>query len=244
MSEGERAEGNDRPTVAILPFDGETADIAEAVRAAGGVVEAGIGAAADADFAMALGSDALADLATADVSTPVFPVAADGIRPAAIERVLVGRYTVEKRPLVAVETTDESVHALFDVALSTAAAATISEFSLDSPAHDSPIARFRADGVAVTTPAGSRGYAHAAGGPVVVHGSDVLTVVPISPFATDPDHWVLPLSRLSLTVERDDADVELLVDGRVVGTVEPGSPVGLARAGTLPVVSPLESDPE
>lgn len=243
MSEGERADGNDRPTVAILPFDGETADIAERVRAAGGVVEAGIGAAVAADFAMALGSDALADLATAGVSTPVFPVAADGVRPD-IERVLAGRYTVEKRPLVAVETTDESVHALFDVTLSTAAAATISEFSLDSPAHDSPIARFRADGVAVTTPAGSRGYAHAAGGPVVVHGSDVLTVVPISPFATDPDHWVLPLSRLSLTVERDDADVELLVDGRVIGTVEPGTAVGLARAGTLPVVSPLESDPE
>jgi NAD+ kinase len=244
MSEGERADGNDRPTVAILTSDGETADITEAIRAAGGFVEAGIGAAADADFVMALGNDALTDLATADVSTPVFPAFAGERSQEDIARVFDGEYTVMERPVVAVETADESVHALFDVTLSTAAAATISEFSLDSPAHDSPIARFRADGVAVTTPAGSRGYAHAAGGPVVVPGSDVLTVVPISPFATDPDHWVLPLSELSLAVERDDADVELLVDGRVVRTVEPGSAVGLARAGTLPVASPLESDRE
>lgn len=98
--------------------------------------------------------------------------------------------------------------------------------------------------MAVTTPAGSRGYAHAAGGPIVTPGSDVLTAVPISPFATDPDHWVVPLAELSLTVERDDADVELLVDGRVVETVEPGATVELARAGTLPVVSPSDPDRE
>ena len=96
----------------------------------------------------------------------------------------------------------------------------------------------------VTTPAGSRGYAHAAGGPIVAPGSDVLAVVPISPFATDPDHWVLPLAELSLTVERDDADVELLADGQVIETVEPKSAVRLTRAGTLPIVSLTESGRE
>jgi NAD+ kinase len=241
MSEGETADGDDQPSVAVVAPHAETAAVAGAIGAAGGVVENGIDAAAGADLAVALGTAGLADLATAETSTPVFPVGADGLAPEDIGRVFDGQYTVEERPLVAVETVGGSAHALFDVALSTAAAATISEFSLDRPGRDAPIARFRADGVAVTTPAGSRGYAHAAGGPVVGHGSDVLTVVPISPFATDPDHWVLPLSKLSLTVERDDADVELLADGRVVQTVEPGSAVRLARAGTLPVVSLPES---
>jgi NAD+ kinase len=244
MSEGETADGNDRRSVAVLAPHAETAAVAETIRAAGGLVETEIDSAAGADLAVVLGTDGLADLATAEASTPVFPVAADGLVPGDIERVLDGQYTVEERPLVAVETAGESVHALFDVALSTAAAATISEFSLDRPGRDAPIAQFRADGVAVTTPAGSQGYAHAAGGPVVAPGSNVLTVVPMSPFATDPDHWVLPLSELSLTVERDNADVELLADGRVVRTVEPGSAVRLTRAGTLPVVSLPESDRE
>lgn len=242
MTEGETADGNDRPSVAVVAPHDETAAVTEAVRAAGGLVETGTDGAAGADLAVALGTDALAALATAGDATPVFPVAADGLAPTDIERVLDGKCAVRERPLVAVETAGESAHALFDVTFSTATAATISEFSLDREGRDAPIARFRADGVAVTTPAGSRGYAHAAGGPVVAPGSGVLAVVPISPFATDPDHWVLPLSGLSLTVERDDADVELLVDGRVVGTVEPGSAVRVAQAGTLPVVSLPESD--
>jgi NAD+ kinase len=244
MSEGERVDGDDRPSVAVVARHTETAAVAEAVRAAGGLVETGIDTAADADLAVALGTGALADLATADASTPVFPAAAGEIQAGDIARLLDGRYIVRERPLVAVETAGESVHALFDVTLSTTEPATISEFSLDRGDRDSPIARFRADGVAITTPAGSRGYAHAAGGPVVAPDSGVLTVVPISPFATDPDHWILPLSGLSLTVERDDADVELLVDGEVTGTVEPGSAAGLAQAGTLPVVSLPESDRE
>ena len=237
----ETADGDDRPSVAVLAPDGEAADVAETIRAAGGDAATGIDAVGGADLAVALGSAALADLAASDVSTAVFP-AGGGIQPRDVGRILDGRYTVEERPLVAVSTAAESVHALREVTLTTAETATISEFSLDR--RDSSVARFRADGVTVTTPAGSRGYAHAAGGPIVAPGSDVLAVVPISPFATDPDHWVLPLAELSLTVERDDADVELLADGQVIETVEPKSAVRLTRAGTLPIVSLTESGRE
>lgn len=238
----ETADGDDRPSVAVLAPDGEGADVAETIRAAGGDAETGIDAAGGADLAVALGSAALADLAASDVSTAVFPASGE-IQPQDVGQILGGRYTVDERPLVAVSTAAESAHALWEVTLTTAEAATISEFSLDRD-RDSSVARFRADGVTVTTPAGSRGYAHAAGGPVVVPGSDVLAVVPISPFATDPDHWVLPLTELSLTVERDDADVVLLADGQMIETVEPKSAVRLTRAGTLPVVSLPESGRE
>lgn len=244
MSDGEAVDETGRPDIAVLASADGAADVVETVRAAGGV--AGTATAetvAGTDLVIAPAGDAIAALATADVATPILPIT-DGLRPETAERLLDGQYTVTERPLVAVETDGGIAHALSDVTLATAAAATISEFSLDRPNRSTPIARFRADGVVVTTPAGSRGYAHAAGGPIVAAGSDVLTAVPISPFATDPDHWVVPLADLSLTVERDDADVELLVDGRTVETVDPGAPVELARAGTLPVVSLPDGDRE
>lgn len=244
MSDGETADGNERPDVAVLASADGAADVVETIRAAGGAAETTtVETIAEADLAIAPAGDAIAKLVETNATTPVLPLTGD-LRPETAERLLDGRYVVVEQPLIAVGTAGGVSHALFDVTLTTAAAATISEFSLDRPDRSAPIARFRADGVAVTTPAGSRGYAHAAGGPIVTPGSDVLTAVPISPFATDPDHWVVPLAELSLTVERDDADVELLVDGRVVETVEPGATVELARAGTLPVVSPSDPDRE
>ncbi|EMA40326.1 ATP-NAD/AcoX kinase [Halococcus morrhuae DSM 1307] len=244
MSDGEAVDETGRPDIAVLVSADGAADVVETIRAAGGV--AGTATAetvAGTDLVIAPAGDAIAELATADVSTPVLPIA-DDLRPETAKRLLDGRYTVAERPLVAVETAGGAAHALFDVTLATAAAATISEFSLNRPDRSTSIARFRADGVVVTTPAGSRGYAHTVGGPIVAPGSDVLTAVPISPFATDPNHWVVPLAGLSLTVERDDADVELLVDGRTVETVEPGATVELARAGTLPIVSLPDGDRE
>ena len=244
MSDGEAVDRDERPNIGVLASADGAADVVETVRATGGVAETTTVETIDGtDLVIAPAGDAIAELVTADTTIPVLPLT-DDLRPETAERLLDGRYTVTERPLVAVETDGGIAHALSDVTLATAAAATISEFSLDRPDRSTPIARFRADGVVVTTPAGSRGYAHAAGGPIVAHGSDVLTAVPISPFATDPDHWVVPLADLSLTVERDDADVELLVDGRTVETVEPGATVELVRAGTLPVVSLHDGDRE
>ncbi|WP_256686710.1 ATP-NAD kinase [Halococcus qingdaonensis] len=244
MSDGETVDRGERPDIGVLVSADGAADVVETVRATGGVAETTTVETIDGtDLVIAPAGDAIAELVTADTTIPVLPLT-DDLRPETAERLLDGRYTVTERPLVAVETDGGIAHALSDVTLATAAAATISEFSLDRPNRNTPIARFRADGVVVTTPAGSRGYAHAAGGPIVAPGSDVLTAVPISPFATDPDHWVVPLADLSLTVERDDADVELLVDGRTVETVEPGATVELVRAGTLPVVSLHDGDRE
>jgi NAD+ kinase len=223
--------------------------LAAAVEAAGG--DPIVGAASDLDgidFAVADGEAAVVDLLRAEVGVPVLPVAAGrGVRsvpatdaPSALERVLDGEYRTERHPVVSAQRAFNGVHALFDVTLVAAEPARISEFSVRCAGES--VARFRADGVVASTPAGSVGYNSAAGGPVVATGTDVVSVVPLAPFATDADQWVLPLDEVTLSVERDETPVELLADGRTERTVAAGEPVTLSTSERFETVVVPESE--
>jgi len=93
----------------------------------------------------------------------------------------------------------------------------------------------------VATPAGSVGYARAAGGPVVGPGAGVAVVVPVGPYAVGRDRWVLA-PPLGVTIERDEGAVTLFVDGREVSPVEPDDTVEVTAGGRLPVAVVPEAD--
>ncbi|PGF15147.1 ATP-NAD kinase [Natrinema sp. CBA1119] len=124
--------------------------------------------------------------------------------------------------------------ALFDVTLVTDEPARISEYGVRS--RDASVATFRADGVVAATPAGSHGYASAVDAPSLSAGVDAAAVAPIGPFVTQTRRWVLPNDDLVFTVEREESDVTLVVDGRAVGTVSVDSRVVVSLAGTLPTL--------
>ena len=192
---------------------------------------------------VAVGEGALVDLVAAGVEAPVLPVSvADAVRPipasavdAAVASVLAAEFDAATYPLLAATDSagEERARALFDLALVTAEPARISEYAVLHA--DERIATLRADGVVVTAPAGSTGYARAAEGPVVAPGSGVVAVVPIAPFVTDADHWVLPADGVGLRVERDETPVHLVADGREVGSVGPGDTLGVSTRGALTV---------
>ncbi|WP_273835280.1 hypothetical protein [Halococcus sp. PRR34] len=262
MSDGEPARRRESTSVGVVAPETDATAIVDAVDTAGGGVHDATETVStetadiDPDAIVAVGDGGLRECVATDIGVPVLPIDVDrvpslasGDDPDGIERFLAGEYPIRERPVVAVDTPTTNGRALRDVALVTAAPASISEFAVaagtEVRGHDAendgnrtPFTRFRADGVVVATPVGSHGYARAAGGPVVVDGTDVGAVVPISPFATDPDHWVVPLAGVSLTVERDDADVELFVDGCSLGRVRSGSPVRITLDGTLRLASP------
>jgi NAD+ kinase len=98
------------------------------------------------------------------------------------------------------------------------------------------VARFRADGVAVAAPAGTPGYARTAGGPVIPPELSVVSVVPVAPFATDLNHWVVPAQDITITVERDEATVDVLADDRTVGIADVGHPVSITTDGEVEMV--------
>lgn len=219
--------------------------LAAAVEGAGGTaVREPAASLAGVELVVAGGEDALVDLVRAGVEVPVLAVdAGAGVRSvagadaeAAIERAIdgAGEVATERHPVLAPAGAADEVRALFDVALMAAEPARISEFAVD--AAGDRIARFRADGVVASTPAGSVGYNRAAEGPLLAAGTGVCSVVPIAPFATHADRWVIPADEVTLSVERDETPVELLVDGRIERTVAAGDPVSLGTAGTLELV--------
>jgi NAD+ kinase len=238
-----------RPVVGVV---GESATVTDAIVAADGEVHAtrGTDYPADLDAVVAVGEHALLSLTDAPPSVPVLPVdAGPGVRSVAtddalraIERLVTGEGATVTVPILGITVDDTPrAHALADIALLTEDPARISEYAVTTGTD--LVSRFRADGVVVSTPVGSHGYARAVDAPVVAPDTGVVAVAPVGPFATEADSWVLPTDGVSLTVERDEAPVELLADDRVVGPVPPGDPVGISVADTLRVVVLPESAP-
>ncbi|GCF12377.1 hypothetical protein Harman_03120 [Haloarcula mannanilytica] len=215
--------------VGVVGDDG----LADVLRDAGVAVERGRdGSVPDTDRIVAVGEDAVASVARADGDPLVLPVAAGrGVRSvpradAADAVSALADARVETHPVLRVAMSDGTVEqAFWDVTLVTADAARISEFTVASTTDR--IGQFRADGVVIATAAGSPGYAHRVGGPILAPSKQAV-IAPIAPFATDPDHWVLPVAGLSASVERDEATVELLVDDRVSRTVSYGESVTIS----------------
>lgn len=137
-------------------------------------------------------------------------------------------------PVVGIDRSDGRVHALMDVTLVTAEPARISEYTV--MAGTERVMSVRADGIVVATPAGSHGYSHDAGGPCIAPETDVGAVIPIAPFSTTGNQTVLPLSDIRLTIERDDASVELLVDGHSTGTVPYSDTLCLKPVATIETI--------
>lgn len=198
------------------------------------------------DAVVVVGERALVSLARHGVPVPVLPVGpvegAGAVPAAAVERgvgsLVDGAFDIVRHPVLAAGAPD-GPRALFDLTFVTEEAARISEYTVLSGA--TTVCRFRADGVVVTTPAGSPDYARAAGGPVVAPETGVVGAVPISPFATDTDHWVLPDDAVTVRVERDEASVELLADGRSTGRITPGEDIRLRPVDEVELLSVPES---
>lgn len=199
---------------------------------------------ASPDLVVAAGDGALAALASEAPAVPVLAVGVDPGVPSVtrgavsdvIAAALADDLPVTARRRFAASVDGDRVGTFVrDAMLTTDEPARISEYGVRSGDHR--VARFRADGVVVATPAGSPGYLSDAGGPIVEPGSETLAVVPVAPFETDSDHWVLGDDAVSLAVHRD-VSVVLVADGTERGTVPTDTPVSLAPAGELQFVAP------
>lgn len=204
------------------------------------------GAVGDYDAALTLGEAALLDVVHAETTTPILPVAAgsgyEGVPSESLAQataaLAAGDVGTRERQTLDVTAGDETYRALADVMLVTAEPAEISEYGVHTA--DATVDEVRADALLVATPTGSRGYNAAADGPVLAPGSSVVSAVPVAPFRIDHTDWVLT-PPLDLTVERDEADVTLLVDQDDVGPLDPDAPVHVEPGAVVELLTTNES---
>jgi NAD+ kinase len=236
----------DAPVVVVRGDEADAAAVAESVTAAGGVVadgsDGGTGApapdASDADAVLAVGEPSLFAFADEVPAAPILPVACGVGRSlsradvsTAVRALRTGATRTVDHPLLTVAVGGTVVgSALADVTLMTDEPARISEYAVSTPVEH--VGTFRADGVVVATPLGSTGYARAAGGPILAPETGVVAV-PIAPYTTLSKSWVRRLP-VTLSVERDETDVSLILDDETVADVPPHAAVELAAAGTRP----------
>lgn len=210
-------------------------EVVTLVREAGGEpVEGSLASLADArpDALLIEGDEGVSAAVRAGLDVPLLPLeTSPGLEPIdrdslsdALEGLVAGRGERVRRAGVAARIGGGApTSGLFDVMVMTTEPATISEYEVVS--GDRVIAQYRADGIVVASPTGSSGYARSCGGPVLDPGLDACAVVPISPYRTAGDHWVLEWDDLAIRVARDESDVTLFVDEQAVSTVSSDDPV-------------------
>ena len=105
------------------------------------------------------------------------------------------------------------------------AAAGISKVvKLSVAISDTPVGKYRADGIIISTPTGSTAYSAAAGGPILEPEMEALVLTPICPFTLSNRTIVVDGDRcLRIEVEEEQrTKVILTIDGQVVYALEPG----------------------
>jgi NAD+ kinase len=136
----------------------------------------------------------------------------------ALVQVLSGRYRVEERSLFDVELQRHggapvSFRVLNDAVITKSALARIIELTLKVDGH--LIARFRSDGIIISTPTGSTAYNLSAAGPIVNPLLPVAVLTPICPHALSMRPIVVPDSGpIEVTLETQREEVYLTLDGQ------------------------------
>ena len=154
----------------------------------------------------------------------------------AMVQVLAGKFRVEKRSLIDVELQRGESGAgplkfrvFNDAVITKSALARIIELTLRVDGH--LVARFRADGLIISTPTGSTAYNLSAGGPILSPLLGVAVLTPICPHALSLRPIVVPDSGLiEVTLETPREEVYLTLDGQEGTSLGYGDTVSLTRS--------------
>lgn len=149
-------------------------------------------------------------------------------------RALGGDYELEERSLLAVELERPDgppVHyrALNDAVVAKSALSRIIELSLR--VDGTLLARFRADGLILSTPTGSTAYNLSAGGPILYPRLPVMVLTPICPHTLSLRPMVLQdSSKVEVILETQREEVYLTLDGQEGTMLGAGDTVRVSRS--------------
>ena len=221
-------------------------ELAEWLRRRGLEVALDEAALRDSDLVVVLGGDGtlLSVARTLSSSTPILGVnlgnlgflteVGRGELYPVLVQVLAGRFKTEKRSLFDVELRRNggepvSFRVLNDAVITKGALARIIELTLRVEGH--LIARFRADGLIISTPTGSTAYNLSAGGPILNPLLPVAVLTPICPHALSLRPIVVPdAGPIEVTLETQREEVFLTLDGQEGTSLAYGDTVRINRS--------------
>jgi NAD+ kinase len=153
----------------------------------------------------------------------------------ALVQVLAGRFRTETRSLFEIDLKRAGGEAgpryrvLNDAVITKSALARIIELTLRVDGH--LVARFRADGLIISTPTGSTAYNLSAGGPILSPPLGVAVLTPICPHALSLRPIVVPDSgAIEVTLETPREEVYLTLDGQEGTSLSQGDTVSITRS--------------
>lgn len=154
----------------------------------------------------------------------------------ALVQVLAGRFRTETRSLFDIDLRRASgesgalrYRVLNDAVITKSALARIIELTLCVDGH--LVARFRADGLIISTPTGSTAYNLSAGGPILSPPLGVAVLTPICPHALSLRPIVVPDSGvIEVTLETPREEVYLTLDGQEGTSLSQGDTVAITRS--------------
>ncbi len=152
----------------------------------------------------------------------------------ALEKALAGKLQIEERLRLRVRVQRGGVPvferlALNDAVISQGSIARLIE--VDASLDGQRIARYRADGLIVSTPTGSTAYNLAAGGPILSPGQSTVAITPICPHTLTNRPLVVPAeSRIALELGDQSSGGMRTVDGQLGQEVLPGDRIEISTA--------------
>ena len=141
-----------------------------------------------------------------------------------LEKLVAEEYSVDNKMLLEVSSERdggklENKLAVNDIVLSHPSYLGIADFVLISKEGG---VRYRADGVVLSTPAGSTAYSLSAGGPIVSHGANAIIVTPIAPHSFFNRSIVFGENE-EIRIKNTSTDaLNLSLDGRFCHVLSPG----------------------
>jgi NAD+ kinase len=159
-----------------------------------------------------------------------------------IRDILNNQHAVEERTVikVAVEGSDEEMTALNDIVVDKSSSSR--SIQLAAFVDNDYLIGYTGDGIIVATPTGTTGYALAAGGPIVVPTTPVLTIQPISPHTLTARSTIVPdESIIRISIDTEAAEVRVTADGQQERIVKSPVTVIVQKADyTIKLVKPKD----
>jgi NAD+ kinase len=132
-----------------------------------------------------------------------------------VDDILNNQHLIEDRTVVKLTADDEEepLFGLNDIVIDKSGSSRV--LSVEAHVDNDYLVSYTGDGVIVSTPTGTTGYALAAGGPIVVPGSEVLTISPICPHMLTARSVIVPdSSTIKITIRSQSEKVRVTADGQ------------------------------